>query len=218
MLLQVILLLPPPLIGLHVEDDIGSIAATIQSIVYGGATGGLFSLLQSAGATMVLPSIGTILTGAAATGTGAAVATSDEQLVTVDSSELLRRATNSAAAADDDDDDEKPPPYRLAVPEEHLLTPQAILAIVKAWDVGAYNPPGTNLAGWLGKVHRICVQYGIPAAQRAPCAMHYLRTDCREAARTSGCYDMTWEEFTAWLHQYDRKLHNLILITIDALC
>ncbi|KAF9643749.1 hypothetical protein BDM02DRAFT_3077775, partial [Thelephora ganbajun] len=50
----------------------GSIAATIQSIVYGGATGGLFSLLQSAGATMVLPSVGTIFAGAASTGAGIA--------------------------------------------------------------------------------------------------------------------------------------------------
>ena len=33
----------------NAEYSAGSIAATIQSIVYGGATGGLFSLLQSAG-------------------------------------------------------------------------------------------------------------------------------------------------------------------------
>ena len=33
--------------------NIGSLAAIAQSIVYGGATGGIFSLLQAAGATMV---------------------------------------------------------------------------------------------------------------------------------------------------------------------
>ena len=198
--------------GLHAKGDIGSIAATIQSIVYGGATGGLFSLLQSAGATMVLPSIGTILTGAAVTGAGAAVAASDERPVNIDIDELLRQAAIPV------DDEGNPPPHHPTVPEEYLLTPQAILAIVRAWDVGTYNPPGTDFTSWLRRVYRTCVEYGIPAAQRAPCAMHYLRADCREAARTSGCCDMTWEQFAAWLREYDRKLHSLIVIIMGVPC
>jgi len=165
---------------------------------------------------MVLPSVGAIFTGVAATGAGAAVATSDDQPVTVASTELLHRAADDNDDNDDNDDkDGSPPPYHTTVPEEYLLTPQAILAIVKAWDVGAYNPPGTNFTSWLGKVHRTCERYGIPAAQRAPCAMHYLRADCREAAHTSGCYDMTWEEFMVWLRQYDRKFHDLAFISFS---
>ena len=164
---------------------------------------------------MVLPSVGAIFTGVAATGAGAAVVNSDGQPVTVARTELLRQVADSIDNDDDDDDsDGNPPPYRATIPEEYLFTPQAILAIVKVWDVGTYNPPWTNFTGWLGKVHRTCDRYGIPAAQRAPCAMHHLRADCREAAHTSGCYDMTWEEFTAWLRQYDRKFHVLTLIGI----
>jgi len=160
---------------------------------------------------MVLPSVGAIFTGAAATGAGAAVATSDDQPVTVASDELLHQVADAIA---DDNDGGNPPPYHATIPEEYLLTPRAILAIVKTWDVGTYNPPGTNFTSWLGKVHRACERYGIPTTQRAPCAMHHLRADCREAARTSGCYDMTWEEFTAWLRQYDRKSLTLIPVCL----
>ena len=96
------------------------------------------------------------------------------------------------------------------VPEEYLLTHQAILVIVKSWDVGTYNPPGTNCTSWLGKIHNFCDQYGIPDTQRAPCAMHHMRADCKEAAHSARCYDMTWEEFTVWLRQHDRELRILI--------
>ena len=192
--------------------SIGSLAAIIKSIVYGSATG-LFSLLQSARATMVLPSIGTIFTGAAATGVRVVVATDDKP--GTPTSGLLRNAAESVTHdnnPDDDDGREHPPPYRPTVPEEHPLTPQAILAIVKSWDVGTYNPPGTNYTSWLGKVHSSCQQYGIPACQRALCAMHHMRADCKEAAHAAECYDMTWDEFATWLDRYNRKLHTLMLI------
>ena len=190
--------------------NIGSLAAFIQSIVYGGATGGLFSLLQSAGATMVLPSVGTIFTGAAATGVGVAVATNDQ--LGTSNSELLHRAADTIPRGNNpDDDDGNLPPYRAAgVPEVYLLTPRAILAIARAWEVGTYNPPGTNCAGWLRSIHTSCERYGIPIAQRALCAMHHMRADCKEAARAAGCYDMMWDELTAWVHMYDRKLHILV--------
>ncbi|KAF9789709.1 hypothetical protein BJ322DRAFT_552634 [Thelephora terrestris] len=48
----------------------GILATTIQYVVYGDTQGGLFSLLQSAGATMVLPSVGTILSDSIACGPG----------------------------------------------------------------------------------------------------------------------------------------------------
>ena len=195
----------------NAEGSIGSIAATVQSIVYGGLTTGIFSLLQSAGATMVLPSIGTLLTGVAATGAGIAVANADGQPVPSNSSDLLHQVAESTAG---DDDDGNPPPYRTTVPDEYLLTPQAILVIVKSWDVGTYNPPGTDCTGWLGKAHKACERYGIPAAQKALCAMHHMRADCKEAAHAAECYDMTWEEFTVWLRRYDRELHTLIAIGV----
>ncbi|KAJ2933299.1 hypothetical protein H1R20_g3824, partial [Candolleomyces eurysporus] len=47
-------------------------AAFAQSVFYGPLTGGLFSVLQSAGATAVMPSAVTLLTGSAATAAGAA--------------------------------------------------------------------------------------------------------------------------------------------------
>ena len=48
--------------GPTLKYNIGSLAAMVQSVVYGGATGGIFSVLQSAGATMVLvPPFGSIL-------------------------------------------------------------------------------------------------------------------------------------------------------------
>ena len=189
------------------RPNIGSLAATIQSIVYGGTTGGLFSLLQSAGATIALPSIGTIFTGAAATGAGVAMATAD--LLGVESnSELLNQVAESIVRGDNPDDDGNPPQYHATgVPEVYLLTPRAILAIAKAWDVGTYNPPGTNYMSWLHKIQVSCEQYGVPIAQRALCAMHHMRADCKEAARAAGCYDMTWDEFAAWVRKYDRKLH-----------
>ena len=211
MLPQVICLFLP-LKGPSAEDSTGSLAATIQSIVYGGATGGIFSLLQSAGATMVLPSIGTILTGAATTGAGVAVATSDDQPVPC--SDLLHEIAESLAHNDNPNDNGVNPPRHRTVPEEYLLTPLAILAIVKAWDVGTYNPPETSFTSWLSRVHKTCVRYEIPTAQRARCAVHHLRADYKEAARTSGCDDMTWEEFKVWLRQYGRKLPVLISIGV----
>jgi len=184
--------------------SLGSVAATIQSIVYGGATGGLFSLLQSAGATMVLPSVGTIFAGAAATGAGIAVVNGE----TVTTGDLLSDsiARGHHPGGDDDNDkgdDGNPPPYHQTTPLEYLLTPQAIQAIVKSWDITAYNPPGTNAAGWLGRIHRLCEAYGVPVTQRALCAMHRMRADCREAACVAGCYDMMWDQFTVWLLRYN---------------
>lgn len=48
----------------------GSLAAAIQSIFYGGATGGVFSLFQMLGATLALPAIEGVVFAAAAAGAG----------------------------------------------------------------------------------------------------------------------------------------------------
>ncbi|RXW20924.1 hypothetical protein EST38_g4944 [Candolleomyces aberdarensis] len=50
----------------------GSFAALIQSIFYRGATAGLFSILQSAGATAVMPAAGAIAGASSAIGAGVA--------------------------------------------------------------------------------------------------------------------------------------------------
>jgi len=168
----------------------GSIAASIQSIVYGGATGGLFSLLQSAGATMVLPSVGTVLTGVATTGVGIAAVTSES--ATIDVADSFTRSHHSSKGS----------PHQTAS-QEYLLTPRAIQAIVKSWSIAPYNPPGTNAADWLASVRDLCEVYEVPVTQRARCSMYLMRDDCRKAADAARCHDMTWDQFTAWLLKYD---------------
>ena len=49
---------------MHSWTHTGSIAATVQSVFYGGATGGLFSLFQSAGATIAAPALSSVVTAA----------------------------------------------------------------------------------------------------------------------------------------------------------
>jgi len=180
----------------------GSLAATIQSIVYGGATGGLFSLLQSAGATMVLPSVGTIFAGAATTGAGIGVMREGESTASEILSDSIGHGLGPGGAGGDDDKAD-PPPYSQANPHEYLLTQRAIEAIIKSWDTSSYNPPGTDAAYWLGRLRESCEVYGVPLTQRALCAMHRMRTDCREAAHAAGCHEMAWDRFATWLLRYD---------------
>ena len=167
-------------------------------------TGGIFSLLQSAGATMVLPSAGAIFTGAATTGAGVAMMNGEP----VNTGELLNDSLSRGhrpGGSGDDDDKDGPPPYHHAVPREYRLTRPAINAIVKSWQlqVVPYNPPGTDVSGWLNKIRKLSEEYGIPVSQRALCAIHLMRTDCRAKARTAGCDNMTWGQFKTWLIRYD---------------
>jgi len=185
----------------------GGAAFSYQSIVYSSATRVFLMSLQSAGTTTIIPSIGTLLTGAATTGTGVLVATTTAQSDTSTGSEILQQAAKSFADSEKpgEDDDGKPPPYRAANPEEYLLAPRAILAIIKSWDVQKYNPPKTNCTTWLSDIYNLCEQYGIPIPQRASCAMHHMSTDCKETALDAGCCNMTWDKFTVWLRQYDHE-------------
>ena len=195
--------------------SLGSVAATAQSVVYGGATGGLFSLLQSAGATMVLPSVGTVVAGAATTGAGIGMMGSGGSTTSKTVPDSISRDLRPRVAGSGDNANS--PPYAQADPNEYLLTPRAIKAIVKSWDILPYSPPGTNVTGWLKKLHKLCEVYGVPVTQRAQCAMHHMRTDCREAAQTAGCRDMTWYQFTAWLRGYDGVcvILKVLLLSID---
>ena len=169
------------------KGSLGSIAAVIQSVVYGGATGGLFSLLQSAGATMVLPSVGTMFAGSATTGAGIATMMSGKS-VTV--GEVLSDSISRGRRPGGDNDGDSSP-YHHTTPQEYLLTPEAIRAIVKSWGVVAYGTPGVGAAGWLGRAHELCEAYGIPVAQRSLCVLHYLRANCQGEARAAVRYDVT---------------------------
>jgi len=180
-----------------------------QSVVYGGATGGLFSLLQSAGATMVLPPVGAILAGAATIGAGIAVIRNESATTGKLLSDSIARGHHPGDHNDDDNDDGGPPPYDQTIPQEYLLTPYAIQAIVKLWCITVYNPPGIGAAGWLARVHKHCDQYEVPLKQRALCAMHHMRADCQEAAHAAGCYDMMWNQFTKWLLLYDGEVSEI---------
>ena len=171
---------------------------------------GAATLLKSAGTTVVLSTVGTATTGAGVVSAGAGVvvvATNDQPVNSIGGGTLHQAA---GSIGRDDGNGNPPPPYDTTVLEEYLLTHQAILAIVKSWDVGTYNPPGTNCTSWVGKISNLCDQYGIPDTQRAPCAMHHMRADCKEAAHTARCYDMKWTEFMAWLRQHDSELAILI--------
>ena len=171
-------------------------------------------MLQSAGATMVLPSVGTILTGTATTGVGITLMKNGEAIVTDEIlSDSFARDNRPGGADDDDKEDSGPPSYHQTVPQEYLLTPPAVKAIVKSWDVLPYNPPGTVVASWSSRVRKLCEVYRVPVTQRAVCAMYIIRDDCREAAYAAGCYDMTWDQFTTWLFKYDGAcyLDNLVL-------
>ena len=181
--------------------NIGSVAATVQSIVYGGVTGGLFALLQSAGASMVLPSVGTIFAGAATTGAGIGMMKNSESITSRILSDSI--APDSQLGEDGGGNASSTPPYNLTNPHEYLLTPRAVQAIVKSWDISLYNPPWTDVADWLSRLREFCGVYGVPVTQWALCAVHLMRADCRKAANVAGCHDMTWDQFTAWLLKYD---------------
>lgn len=197
--------------------SLGSLAASIQSIVYGGATGGLFSLLQSAGATIVLPSVGAMLTGAAATGAGVAVMKSDQPIVTGEIRSDRSSRGHRSGDANDDGDDSDPPPYRQTAPQEYLFTPLAVQAIAKSWDVTPYSPRWSDLADWLGKVDKLCEVYRVPLAQRALFGMYSMRSDCREVASAAGCHEMSWDQFTVWLHEHHGMccLDDPVLVCTD---
>ena len=196
--------------------SLGSLLTAIQSIVYGVAAGGLLSLIPSAGATMVLPLVRAILTSTATTGVRMILMKAGEAVVTDGVlSNLFARGHRPDGADDNGNDDSGPPSYHQTVPQEYLLTPPAVKAIVKSWDVPPYNPPVTVVVGWSTKVRSLCELYRVPVTQRTMCAMHNMSGDCWEAASAAGCYDMTWDQFTTWLFKYDAvcylKIPSLVL-------
>ena len=152
-----------------------------------------------------MPTIGAVLTGASTTGVGVLVASTDAST----SGNLLQQAGERVAkrGKSENDNNDSAIPYG-----GYLLTSLTVLAIVKAWDVGTYDPPRSDCAKWLDEVHDVCERYGIPPKQRASCASHRMRADCKEAVHAAGCYNMTWDEFTAWVRQYDGKFYVLMVL------
>lgn len=195
-------------------------AITYESIIYGSAARFIaLSALPSAGGTAtIMPTVGAVLTGAVTTGAGVLVASTDGQPGTSTNGSLLQEAGERIAKCNKSDDDGNPPQYSATAEEEYLLTPLAVLAVVKAWGFGVYNPPKTDCAKWLDKVHEVCEQYQIPVKQQARCASHRMRADCKEAVLAAGCYNMMWDEFAAWLRQYDGKLKVHAPMFFSALC
>ncbi|KAJ2912403.1 hypothetical protein MD484_g8010, partial [Candolleomyces efflorescens] len=81
----------------------GSFAAVIQSIFYRGATAGLFSMLQSAGATAVMPAVGSIVGATSAIGAGVA------SLVYGHGSK--KDSEGGSSDSSEESSDSPPPPY-----------------------------------------------------------------------------------------------------------
>ena len=159
-------------------------------------------------AATIIPTVEGILTRAATTTASALVPPTDGH-----TSRLLQRAGERVAMREKDDGG-NPPQHSSTACEAYLLTPLALLAVVKAWDVGTCDPLRTDCARWLDEVYGICERHGIPAKQRARCASHRMNADCKEAALAAGCHDMTWGEFAAWLSRYDGKPHVLTLLGV----
>ena len=97
-------------------------------------------MLQSAGATMGLPSAVTMFTGAATTGAGIGIMTGES----VPTGELL----SDSFAGNDNDGDGSPPPPHQTVPQEHLLTPRAILGHCQIVEYHSLQPT-SNECCWL---------------------------------------------------------------------
>ena len=163
----------------------------------------------------MVPTVGAALTGATTTGAGLLVAATNGQPDNSTNGNHLKQAVERITKPESDGN---PPQDSATTLEAYLFTPLAILAIVKAWDVETYDPPKTDCAKWLDRVHNVCEQYEIPAKQRASCASHHMRADCKEAVHSAGCYNMRWDEFAGWLRLYDGKSYVLILLSVTCQC
>ena len=103
-------------------------------------------------------------------------------------------------------DDSDSLPYCQA-PRGGYLTPPAIQAVVKSWNIAPYSPLG-SVTTWLEEVHTQCGWYGIPVVQWVLCAMENMEAGCQEAAGAAGCEEMMWDEFTTWLHKYSGNVSS----------
>jgi hypothetical protein len=162
---------------------------------------------------MVTPSAGTVFTGIASTGVGIRVVRNGKTVTRKILSESIARSPRLGPGDGDVGETSliRPPTYCRTIPGDYRLTSEALQAIVKFWDITPYNPPRTEVAGWLSELCQLCEVYGVPPSQRALCAIRRMRTDCQEAAQAAGCDSMTWDQVTVWLLKYDGLLPSTVL-------
>ena len=140
---------------------------------------------------MVLPSVGTIVAGVATTRAGIEMIGNGESITNKILLDSIAYSSQPRSVGGSE-----------ANSHGYVLTPRALQAIAKSWDIAPYSPLETNVPHWLEELQGFCELYGVPVTQRPLCVMHHMGTD-REAAHAVGCHDMTRDQFTTWLLKYD---------------
>jgi hypothetical protein len=100
------------------------------------------------------------------------------------------------------------------------LSDPAIEAILKEWHTPLYDPPNTIIHEWVRTIGTLCDTYGIPDAQRAECAVKFIRSELRtelenvlrDARARFG--SVHWAQFTNFMVAFDRECQCLI-VTVE---
>jgi hypothetical protein len=93
----------------------------------------------------------------------------------------------------------------------YQLSDPAIEAILKDWNLQEYDPPDTDVQEWILIIGTQCDTYGIPDAQRAYCAVRFMKSGLRaelegvlrEARARFG--SVHWAQFTNFMVAFDRE-------------
>ena len=93
----------------------------------------------------------------------------------------------------------------------YQLSDQAIEAILKEWRPPVYDPPNTDIQEWIRTVGTLSDTYGIPDAQRAQCAVKFMKSELRaELEKVLGDArarfgSVRWAQFTTFMVAFDRE-------------
>ena len=96
----------------------------------------------------------------------------------------------------------------------YQLSDQAIEAILKQWHPSEYNPPNTTIQEWNVIIGTLCDEYGIPDAQRADCAVKFMRSDIRAELESvlgnarARFGSIHWARFTNFMVAFDREWYS----------
>jgi hypothetical protein len=101
-------------------------------------------MLQSASTTLVLPSVGAILVAGVVVRVGVVIMVDGEPVAVGKIPPNLLVHDNPPGGASNESE-----LSHQTVPLEYVLMPPAVQAITKSWVVLPYNPPGTDVSGWL---------------------------------------------------------------------
>ena len=93
----------------------------------------------------------------------------------------------------------------------HRLSDLALKAILKEWHPQEYDPPHTDVRGWIHSIESLCDTYGISDTQRPQCVTGFvkveLRTELRkvlvEARAKFG--PVHWDQFKTFIVAFDRE-------------